>query len=512
MYHCDHLPIPTDPAHYCGACLTTPGKANLAESHFAKDCPLLDREWMSKIYHNVLKDRQVIPQDRNMRTKQLDIDIIEAYYRLSPTTPKPRPTDEYPTPYNPDHLCTICKPGSNHVNLFLTHTPPDGDQSPHFVLDCERLNAREVAEQFAIFDRALRHIGRCPADCSGVSRELVNMVGTYYGLQPPDNTPTTIPQKPTSSTELGHTSACTTEPNPNTVEERLGLDDSDCRSPDGSNSTKADFNSDYLELSYTFVRRDSDTQINTPQKLIPSTRLKSKDKNDVNHHRSTSPVPHTKSDQGVDLDKDDTTHTLPTGHKGATEPIHLHDVTPDISNTEPTTPISDKGTLKNTDQILMTTENHQCVSTSPVEVAEREEHRTSPNSITTKHPENHSTPNKQILQPKDCANHADQILPIDEKALTLATDFPERGPGRIDATTTTVTEYLDHQRKVFSLDEAHQYGIAMADPYLRVVPPPPIPVAHWTDHHPTNSMRQVTTEQIATLVAPRMDTTPEQRQ
>merc|ERR1711951_288725 len=120
-------------------------------------------------------------------------------------------------------------------------------------------------------------------------------------------------------------------------------DDENCQSQsDLSDHANTGFCSDHLESSYASVRLGNNTRVNTPREPIPSTQSESKKKDDVNHHRSPSPVPHTESNRSVDLDKSDNTHTLPTGHKGASDQVHLRNVTPDISNTEPTPPISDK--------------------------------------------------------------------------------------------------------------------------------------------------------------------------
>ena len=455
MYHCDHLPIPTDPAHYCEVCLTTPGKASLANSHFTKDCPLLHHgqlSFISKTYHNILKDRQVIPQERNIRTKQLDIDIIEAYYRLSPITQKPRPTEEYPTPYNPDHYCTVCKPGSNHMNLFLAHTPPDGDQSPHFVLDCERLNAGEVTERFSVFDRALRHIGRCPADCSGVSKALVDMVGTYYGLQSPNDTPITTPQERTPSTKSDHMSTCTTEPDQNTDVERLGLGDLDYQSsytiePNHTNET---FGSDHLELSFASMRQDVDTPIDTLQR--------------------------------------------------ASEATILHDVTPDISDPEPTpqpsttpqdihesysmeqTSPTNHGKTLPTDIVALTIRPstdprpQKPGNPSPMTGTNKNERRPSPGNISYDAQDDPPAIDGGFQENADCLSQVcQQSSFIFDKALNIswATGVSEYGPhSNVERT----EDYCNHHDRVSNLGQSHQYGIALSDPYIKIVPPPPITV------------------------------------
>ena len=120
MYHCDRLPIPGDPAHHCEACGNTPGKASSAHLHYTKDCPLLTpaTRFIGLVtYDRILKDRHIVPEDRDGQTSQLDIDIIEAYYQLRPITPKSGPRDDIPTTCNPNHRCTNCKP--NNLSLSI---------------------------------------------------------------------------------------------------------------------------------------------------------------------------------------------------------------------------------------------------------------------------------------------------------------------------------------------------------------------------------------------------------
>ena len=62
---------------------------------------------------------------------------------------------------------------------------------------------------------------------------------------------------------------------------------------------------------------------------------------------------------------------------------------------------------------------------------------------------------------------------VTDKALNIlgATGVSERGP---DSNDTQMEEYCDLLDGVSNLGEPHRYGIALSDPYLRVVPPPPI--------------------------------------
>ena len=101
-----------------------------------------------------------------------------------------------------------------------------------------------------------------------MSEELVDLVRAYYGLQPPNDTAMTehLPD---------HMSTCTTEPDQNTDVERLGLGDLDYRSSNTiePNHTNETFGSDHLELSFASMRQDVDTPIDTLQRASEATTL-----------------------------------------------------------------------------------------------------------------------------------------------------------------------------------------------------------------------------------------------
>ena len=201
IHHCDRFPVPSDPAHHCYVCLNTPGQANAAGLHYTKDCSLLDPSLQRPIllfFNSILKNRHIIPRVQNVRatfTGTLDVNTVEAYYQIQPTDPKPGPQNEDPTPSDPNHRCTRCKPGSGRENFVLKHLQSDADQPPHFEMDCHQTSTGDLLEMFAVFDKTLKHMHRCPTECSEVSEELVNMVKAYYGLETPADTPIAEPSK-----------------------------------------------------------------------------------------------------------------------------------------------------------------------------------------------------------------------------------------------------------------------------------------------------------------------------
>ena len=64
---------------------------------------------------------------------------------------------------------------------------------------------------------------------------------------------------------------------------------------------------------------------------------------------------------------------------------------------------------------------------------------------------------------------------VTDKALNIfwVTGVSECGP---DSNNTQVEDYCDHQDGISNLGDPHRYGIALSDPYLKVVPPPPITI------------------------------------
>ena len=84
---------------------------------------------------------------------------------------------------------------------------------------------------------------------------------------------------------------------------------------------------------------------------------------------------------------------------------------------------------------------------------------------------------KRLHQNVSCLNLAGRqhSLIVTDKALNIlwATGVSERGP---DSNDMQMEDYYDHLDGISNLGEPHRYGIALSDPYLRVVPPPPITV------------------------------------
>ena len=112
---------------------------------------------------------------------------------------------------------------------------------------------------------------------------------------------------------------------------------------------------------------------------------------------------------------------------------------------------------------------------SPITGTDKAEHHPSHGDIGYNIPDDSSTIDGGLPKGADCLNQPDcQHSPfIIDKALNTswATGVSERGP---DSNVELVEENCDRQDRVSNLGQPHQYGIALSDPYLKVVPPPPI--------------------------------------
>ena len=282
MSRCDRLPIPGDTAHNCYICQNTPERANTAGLHFTKDCPLLDpssQRCIAMFFNGILKNRHLVSKEYNIKFAPiigtLDVGVVEAYYNIQPTSPKPGVIAEDPTPSKPNHRCTRCKPHNTPEYFAFKHFHPE-DQPPHFPMDCHMTKPTEVLEMFTVYDKALKHIHQCPSKCSEVPEEVIDMVQAYYGLEPPGYTPVTEPsplkneinQKETPIQPKVDVSPCATELSQNTNERRDGLERMDCQSPHTiePDPTCANSCSDHLELGYASMRWDNDTQSTSCQR------------------------------------------------------------------------------------------------------------------------------------------------------------------------------------------------------------------------------------------------------
>ena len=106
-----------------------------------------------------------------------------------------------------------------------------------------------------------------------------------------------------------------------------------------------------------------------------------------------------------------------------------------------------------------------------------EKHRTSPNDMEHHLLDELSTKIEGFHQNTDCLSLADRQHSslVTDGALNIikATGPSERGP---DSNENQVEDYCDHQNESSNLGEPHRYGTALSDPYIKVVPPPPITV------------------------------------
>ena len=172
-------PIPGDPAYHCAACRNTPGKENRAPTHYTKDCPLLSpsQQRLCLLHHDrALKNRRIIPTDRDPSVGQQTINVAEAYYQLQPVTPDLRPsipgTTDQPIPYRQEHYCSRCWQSPTGRLQALTH----------FTIDCPDLDDSERTLGLQFFDRVLRDRRLRQEDRHPKVREAVNIVEAYYGL------------------------------------------------------------------------------------------------------------------------------------------------------------------------------------------------------------------------------------------------------------------------------------------------------------------------------------------
>ena len=486
MSHCNRHPVPTDPAHHCDVCQVTPGETASAGMHYTRDCPLLPQEMRnlaSKQYHKILVNRNTVPRDQNLQnvpisphvTLKHDVEVVEAYYQLQQLNPTPEPKSDYPTPHNPDHFCTKCKPGSGRENFALKRYHLDEVQPPHFEMDCFQTNGYDFVEIFALFDKALKHMYQCPTDCSEVSRELVAMVRAYYGLEPLGDDPTTgIPPL------QADVSPCATKLSQDMGEEQHGLKSMDCLSPSTieSNSNSKSFCPDHLELVYAYMRWNKNTQIPSPLEPIPS---------------HTTPRGFDRSEQaslskaGENVDPKasptkDTRHTVATDSPPSGEVVT--DTPP--SNTKASPTEHSRHTVATDSPIPGKVDEKVDPKASPIEDTRHtvamattgdEKHRTSPNDMEHHLLDELSTKIEGFHQSTDCLSLADRQHSslVTDKALNItgATGLSERGP---DSNEKQVEHFCNHQNGVPNLGEPHRYSIALSDPYIRVVPPPPITV------------------------------------
>ena len=212
------------------------------------------------------------------------------------------------------------------------------------------------------------------------------------------------------------------------------------------------------------MRWDKDTPITSPQEPIPSIQLRTS----VTIPSHTTPRGFNKSEQtslseaGENMDPkasptEDTRHTVATGSPppGEGEENHHHPPHP-TSDRPPST--SYRGALLHDTAVLFaqpSTDTHPPDVHSPRTGARKETRCTSPGA--------------------ECLSLADRRRSsiVNDKALNIfwVTGVSECGPVSND---TQLEDYYDHQDGIPNLGNPYRYGIALLDPYMRVVPPPPI--------------------------------------
>ena len=189
------------------------------------------------------------------------------------------------------------------------------------------------------------------------------------------------------------------------------------------------------------MRWDNDTQISSPQELIPSTQP-----------RTPVTIP---------------SHTTPQGF-GSSEQTPLskagENMYPNTSPTEDTENTTAAGSPLPKSGVP-----------SPMAGTKEGKLRTSPGDMKRHLLNGLSVPIRRLHHGASCLTIAGrQHSPIvTDKVLNIfwATGVSERGP---DSNDKQMENYCDRRIGNSNLGEPHRYGIALLDPYLRVVPPPPI--------------------------------------
>ena len=205
---------------------------------------------------------------------------------------------------------------------------------------------------------------------------------------------------------------------------------------------KAKFCSDNLELLFASTRRDNDPQTTSPQEPIPPTQM--------DHTPVAVPLSNTDDTYSPD-GSEPTPHT---SHGGAIPFKTIALATQPSTNTHPQD--------TNVPSSTATREGKRHTSLKDVK-----HHLFDGPSATVKG--SHQSSDYLSLAGRQYSSF------VTDKALniTWATGVSERGP---DSSNELTVNYCDRQNRLSNLGEPHRYGIALSDPYLKVVPPPPITV------------------------------------
>ena len=455
-------PTPNQPEHRCTRCGLTNGA-----DHYTLDCPLLTEPEHTQIleeFHRVLKDRCLRSEDRTPSFPQL-INTVESYYGLAPT--------DLSNPVEKDTTAPEIK--TSCPDLCPLQTTPQPSEHP--VTNIEHPNSKLDDDD-------------CRSDtseCPDPNCELC-----LLAFHPDREVPTQAEADVSLCAELGQ-----------------GINDSD--------PTNESFCSDRLQSVYTFTHQDNDTRVPSPQKFDNSQRAPLSEAGE-NIDSKVSPTEGTKHtlatgsllpEQGKEqthhtklqlpsqttpqgLNNSERTPLLETGEHMDSEASPTKNTTRTVATGSPldkmislhqhlspmgpqTSDISDQSTSAALAQSLSDTHPQKLSVSSPIATTGEEKRRTSPNDVEHHLLDELSTKIEGFHQNTDCLGLADRQHSslVTDKALniTRATGPSERGP---DSNENQVEDYCDHQNEFSNLGEPHRYGIALSDPYLKVVPPPPI--------------------------------------
>ena len=113
---------------------------------------------------------------------------------------------------------------------------------------------------------------------------------------------------------------------------------------------------------------------------------------------------------------------------------------------------------------------------SPMTGTNKNERRPSPGNISYDDQDDPPAIDGGFQENADCLSQVcQQSSFIFDKALNIswATGVSECGP---DSNVERTEDYCNHHDRVSNLGQSHLYGIALSDPYIKIVPPPPITI------------------------------------
>ena len=432
------IPTPTDPMHHCILC---PAGADFpANTHYTQDCrrmSLSNRLTSIQCFIEVLYS--MIPGTKLSGPIPTEVyddrfkDMVMAYYQIKPTDMKEL------TLYENSPYCPSCAQDPTR----------ESEANYHWEVFCDFNEVPEYAHLLLSLDRALRNRHIHPSDRHpDVIEDHIHVAERIFHLH---ESTSAAPAAPSRGVNLVDSDG--------DVHSRAACLHSN-KECSYSINHRVDF--DYCEQLFASMRPENCNIPINPLILqeVPPTE-------GTRHTVATSsPLPR-QADENVDPKA---FPTEDTGHKVATNSPPLVEAGENMyPNTSPT-----EGTEKAVATNSPLPRSHV---PSPMARTKEGKLRTSPGDMKRHLLDGLSVPIRRLHQGASCLTSAGrQHSPIvTDKVLNIfwATGVSERGP---DSNDNQMEDYCDRRIGNSNLGEPHRYGIALLDPYLRVVPPPPITI------------------------------------